>query len=125
MMSCSKALSVAAICALTMSTSAVADEAAESILDQAMPFMHHSCESVLGTYQDDHQQIADIVALMVMVSLYNREIDILAEVEDESDRDALDVEFVEELEQACDDDPGLLLAAAVDTAVVRTLAAFD
>lgn len=121
----SKTMAAAAISILALSGAASADEEAESILEEATPFMHHSCESILDTYEDDHQQISDIVALMVMVSLYNREIDILVEIEDENDREALDIEFVEELEDACDDDPGMLLAGAVDLAVLRTMAAFD
>jgi hypothetical protein len=90
-----------------------------------MPFMHHSCGSVIETYGDDEEGVAHIVRLMAMVSLYNREIDVLKAVPDEDNRTLLKDEFVEELEDACDDDPGMLLAGAVDLAVKETMEVFD
>ena len=69
--------------------------------------------------------MAEIVRLMAMVSLYNRQIDILEALPEEEDREGLRDEFVEELEDACDDDPGMLLAGAVDLAVKETMEAFE
>ena len=97
----------------------------DAMLDAAMPHMHHSCESVLATYPDDDDAVAEIVRQMAFVSLYNRQIDVLALVPDEAERDGLKDEFTEELEDACDDDPGRLLAGAVDMAVKNTMEAFD
>lgn len=104
---------------------AQADDEMDRIIQAATPHMHHSCESVLETYPDDDQMVAEIVRLMAMVSLYNRQIDVLAEVPNESDRSDLKVEFIEELEDACDVDPGRLLAGAVDDAVKETMEAFE
>jgi hypothetical protein len=97
----------------------------EAVIQSAMPHMHHSCESVLETYPDDDEAVAQIVREMAFVSLYNRQIDVLALVPDEAEREGLRDEFVEELEDACDDDPGRLLAGAVDDAVKNTMAPFD
>ena len=112
-------------CVFSLAGAASADEEMDQILETAMPYMHHSCGSVIETYGDDEEGIAQIVRLMAMVSLYNREIDILQAVPDEQDREGLRDEFVEELEDACDDDPGMLLAGAVDLAVKETMEVFD
>jgi len=116
---------VATACLFTLGGIAQADEAMDKIINTAQPFMHHSCGSVIASYGDDEAQVAEIVRLMAMVSLYNRQIDILAEIPEGQDRAGLKDEFIEELEDACDDDPGMLLAGAVDLAVKETMEAFD
>lgn len=115
----------ATACLFCLGGIAQADEVMDDVINTAQPFMHHSCGSVIVSYGDDEAQVAEIVRLMAMVSLYNRQIDILAALPDEQDREGLRVEFVEELEDACDDDPGMLLAGAVDLAVKETMEAFD
>lgn len=112
-------------CIFSLAGAAHADEEMDKILETAMPYMHHSCGSVIETYGDDEEEIAQIVRLMTMVSLYNREIDVLKAVPDETNRTLLKDEFVEELEDACDDDPGMLLAGAVDLAVKETMEVFE
>jgi hypothetical protein len=104
---------------------AQAEEDIEAIIQSAMPNMHHSCASVLETHPDDEESVVEIVRQMAFVSLYNRQIDVLALVPDEAERDELRDAFVEGLEDACDDDPGRLLAGAVDDAVRNTMAAYD
>jgi hypothetical protein len=97
----------------------------QAALDAAMTHMHHSCASVLETYPDDDEAVADIVRKMAFVSIYNRQLDVLALVPDDAAREGLKAEFVQELEDACDDDPGRLLAGAVDDAIRTTMAPFD
>lgn len=97
----------------------------EAMITSSMEHMHHSCESVLETHPEDEDAIAEIVRAMAFVSLYNRQIDVLALVPDEAEREGLREEFIEELEDACDDDPGRLLAGAVDDAVRNTMAPYD
>lgn len=118
-------LAAATACLVAFGGTVHADEIMDEIIATAQPYMHLSCGSVLDTYGDDEAQVVEIVRLMAMVSLYNRQIDILAELPEEKDRDKLKDEFVEELEDACDDDPGMLLAGAVDLAVKETMEAFD
>ena len=96
---------------------AYADEEMDRILDEAMPYMHHSCESVIANYGEDEDKVAEIVRLMAAVSLFNREIDVEKAVPDVADRATLKDEFVEALEEACEADPDALLAGAVDIAV--------
>jgi len=93
------------------------DEEMSRILDEAMPYMHHSCESVINNYGDDEEKVAEIVRLMVAVSLFNREIDIEKQIPDEAERASLKDEFVEALRVGCEADPDALLAGVVDTAV--------
>jgi hypothetical protein len=125
MMRCLKIYAATTACLFAIGGTAQADEIMDEVINTAQPYMHHSCGSVLDTYGDDEDKVAEIVRLMAMVSLYNRQIDVLAEVPDEQDRAALKDEFVEELEDACDDDPGRLLSGAVDIAVKETIEAFE
>lgn len=116
---------IAALCLLPLGQLVHADEVMDEIIDMAKPYMHHNCGSVLDAYGEDEAKVAEIVRLMAMVSLYNRQIDVLAAVPDEQDRALLKDEFVEELEDACDDDPGMLLAGAVDLAIKEAMEVFD
>ncbi|WP_127114135.1 YmgD family protein [Shimia sediminis] len=118
-------LAVSAACTCAFSGAALADEEMDKIINLAMPHMHHSCESVIDIYSDDDAKVADIVRLMAMVSLYNRQIDVVKTIPDEADQARLADEFTEELEDACDDDPGMLLAGAVDIAIRETIDAFE
>lgn len=115
------AASLVALCGMAQAE----DVDIETVILSAMPHMHHSCGSVLETYPEDEEAVAEIVRQMAYVSLYNRQIDVLALVPDEAEQEGLKDEFVEELEDACDDDPGRLLAGAVDDAIRNTMAPFD
>ena len=97
----------------------------QEVIDSALPLMLHSCASILETYADDDEAINTIVREMAFVSLYNRQIDVLAVAPEEAESGALREEFVEELEDACDDDPGMLLAGAVDIAIKETMEQYD
>lgn len=119
------AAAAAAACLAALCGTAQAEEGIEAVIEAAMPHMHHSCASVLETYPEDEEAVAEIVRQMAYVSLYNRQIDVLALVPDEAEQEGLKDEFVEELEDACDDDPGRLLAGAVDDAIRNTMAPFD
>ena len=116
MLTFSKVVSLMTVSLLASSNQAFADEEMDRILQEAMPHMHHSCESVLANYPDDEEAVAEIVSLMVAVSLFNREFDVLKEIPDEAQRKTLRVEFIDRLEQVCEADPDTLLAGAVDTA---------
>ena len=112
----SKSVAAAIALSITCAGNAFADEEMDRILNEAMPHMHHSCESILANYPDDEEAVAEIVRLMVAVSLFNREFDVVKEIPDEAQRETLRVEFIDRLEQVCEADPDTLLAGAVDTA---------
>jgi hypothetical protein len=124
MKSCKTHVAALAACLCGLAGAAIADEEMDRIIATAAPFMHHSCESVLIEYESDPEQVNEIVRLMAMISLYNRQIDVVATVPDEYLDDLKD-EFVEELEDACDNDGGKLLAGAVDDAVKETIEEFE
>ncbi len=112
----SKCSATALACIVAFGSPVFADEEMDRILNEAMPHMHHSCESILANYPDDEEAVAEIVRLMVAVSLFNREFDIEKEIPDEAQRETLRVEFIDRLEEVCEADPDTLLAGAVDTA---------
>lgn len=120
----SKKVGLVAICAMAFAGSAQADAVMDDYIASAAPFMHHSCASVLAEFEANDEQVNQIVRLMAIVSLYNRQIDVVAKVPEEF-LDDLKGEFVEELEDACDNDAGRLLAGAVDDAVRETFEEFE
>lgn len=115
---------LAGLCVMALAGTASADAEMDEIIAAASPFMHHSCASVLAEYEGDPEQVGQIVRLMAMVSLYNRQIDVVATVAQEHLGD-LKTEFINELEDACDNDGGRLLAGAVDDAVRETIEEFN
>lgn len=120
-----KKVAVAAICLCCMGGIVHAEEEMDKIISDAAPYMHHSCGSVIEIYGEDEDKVAEIVRHMAMVSLYNRQIDVLAAAPEEAESGELRDEFVEELEDSCDDDPGMLLAGAVDIAIKETMELYD
>ncbi len=112
---------VLAGCIVSLGSAANADEEMDRILDAAMPYMHHSCKSVIANYGEDEEKVAEIVRLMAMVSLFNREINVEEAVPGEAERATLAVEFIDRLEEECEADQDTLLAGAVDTAVKDSL----
>lgn len=119
-----KRSAVCVSCITGLATVAQADDQMDAYIASASPFMHHSCASVLAEHEGDEDRVNEIVRLMAIVSLYNRQIDVVATVPEES-LDDLKEEFVEELEDACDNDGGRLLAGAVDDAVRETFEEFQ
>ena len=116
-----KHFAIAAACLVSVGSSALADEEMDRILNEAMPHMHHSCESVIANYGEDEEKVAEIVRLMAEVSLFNREINVEEAVPDAAERDGLKDKFVAALEDTCEADPDALLAGAVDLAVKDAL----
>lgn len=118
-----KPLAVLALCATGLAGAAHADAEMDAYIAEAAPFMHHSCAGVLEAYEGDDDKVAAIVRLMAIVSMYNRQIDVVAMVA-EPELGSIKGEFVEELEEACDNDGARLLAGAVDDAIRDTFAEY-
>ena len=116
-----KAAAISTAGLMSLNSQASADEEMDRLLEAALPHMHHSCESILANYPDDEDAVAEIVRLMIAVSLFNREIDVEAAVPDEALRATLRVEFIDRLEEICEMDPDTLLAGAVDIATKDAL----
>jgi hypothetical protein len=106
--------------ALVISTvSATADEELDQMLKEALPVMHHSCETVVEETGGDEEAIVDVVRKMAVVSIANRGVDISEYTEEEFA--ALRAEFIEVLRAGCEADRNALLAGIVDHAVKTAL----
>ncbi len=101
--------------------SALADEAAEKLVDDALPFMYHSCQSVVDESDGDNAFIEKVVRALTAVTLYNHEIVISEYAKTEDEISALRDRFVEALGKECEADPEALLAGVIDDAVVYAL----
>ncbi|MEX0351145.1 MAG: hypothetical protein AB3N15_17110 [Paracoccaceae bacterium] len=111
-------MTCAAVAALlVLPITANADEAADAMVQDAMPVMYHSCASVVDEGDGDEAFVFDVVEKMTAVSLYNRQIDITAFSDSEEDEARLHAAFVEALEDGCSADQNALLAGVVDNAV--------
>ena len=101
--------------------SAFADEAAAKLVEDALPFMYHSCKSVVDEADGDNAYIEKVVRALTAVTLYNHEIVISEYVKTEDEKTALRDRFVEALGKQCEADPEALLAGVIDDAVVSAL----
>lgn len=102
---------------------AFADPAAEKLVDDALPFMYHSCKSVVDETKADTAEIEEVIRALVAVSLYNHEVDISKHAKTEAEKTALRDRFVAALAKECERDKEALLAGAIDDAVVSALSA--
>ncbi|GMW08156.1 MAG: hypothetical protein AMXMBFR8_29520 [Nevskiales bacterium] len=106
---------------VTFATTASADEAAEKYVDDAAPYMYHSCRSVVAEAAGNEGYIDTVIRAQVAVSLYNREIDVSA-VEISADRRSkLHDRFIAALRSGCERDKNALLAGVIDRAVAHAI----
>ena len=115
------ALTAVPLLLIALAAPAMADAAAEKLVDDALPLMYHSCKSVVDETKGDAAEIEKVVRALVAVSLYNHEIDISKHVKTEAEKTALRDKFVEALGKECKRDKDALLAGAIDDAVVSAL----
>lgn len=115
------ALTAVPLLLFALAAPAMADAAAEKLVDDALPLMYHSCKSVVEETKGDAAEIEKVVSALVAVSLYNHEIDISKHVKTEAEKTALRDKFVEALGKECKRDKDALLAGAIDDAVVSAL----
>ncbi|MGI9513121.1 MAG: hypothetical protein ACR2OL_09495 [Anderseniella sp.] len=106
-------------CALT--GTAGADEAAEKMVDDALQYMYHSCNSVVDEAENDNAYIDKVIRALTAVSLYNHEIDISKYAKTDDEKTALHDKFVEAIAKKCKSDKEALLAGVIDDAVVYAL----
>jgi hypothetical protein len=116
----SLALALMSVC---FSASARADAEAEKYVDDALPLMYHTCQSVVDESNGDNAYVDKVVRALVAVSLYNREVDISKFASSDADKAKLRDKFIAELADGCKDDKNALLAGVIDEAVADTLSA--
>jgi hypothetical protein len=112
-----------ALMSVGFSASVRADAEAEKYVDDALPLMYHTCQSVVDESNGDNAYVDKVVRALVAVSLYNREIDIAKFATSDADKAKLRDKFIAELADGCEDDKNALLAGVIDEAVADTLSA--
>lgn len=106
---------------LALATAALADPAAEKYVDDALPYMYHSCASVVDEASGDNAYIDKVIRALIAVSLYNRDATMaMFDVSDDA-KTAMHDKFVEGIKKGCAADKNALLAGVVDTAVGEAL----
>jgi hypothetical protein len=111
----------ASLTALLLSTSAHADAEAEKMVDDALPLMYHTCQSVVDESDGNSAYVDKVIRSLVAVSLYNREVDISKLAKSDEEKAKLHDKFVKELVEECKEDKNALLAGVIDDAVAETL----
>lgn len=112
---------VLALPALLAATAAVADEAAETYVEDALPYAYHTCESVVLEADGDEAYTDAAIRALVALSLYNREIDVTRVALSDAQKDALQTKFVATLAEGCAADNDALLAGVIDHAVAAAI----
>lgn len=105
-----------------LTTAASADPLAEKYVDDAMPLMYHSCQSVVDEAAGDDNYIAEVVRSLVAVSLYNRDVDKATFEVGADAQTAMHDKFAAAVKKGCEEDKNALLASVVDHAVAAALA---
>ena len=115
------ALIAGLILALAHATSAQADAEAEKYVDDALPFMYHTCASVVEESDGKNEYVDKVIRTLLAVSLYNREVDISKYAKSDAEKNALQEKFAAALGEGCKADNNALLASVIDEAVAQVL----
>lgn len=100
---------------------AMADEAAEQMVQDALPVMHYTCASIAEEADGDEAFVVAVVEKMTALSLYNRQINIEDHATTEEEKAQLREAFIAALSEGCAADKDALLGGVVDNAVKTTL----
>ena len=100
---------------------ATADEAAEQMVQDALPVMHYTCASIAEEADGDEEFVVAVVQKMTALSLYNRQINIEDHATTDEEKAQLREAFIAALSEGCAGDKDALLGGVVDNAVKTTL----
>ncbi|MEW2917416.1 hypothetical protein AB1A64_10125 [Ruegeria sp. ANG10] len=100
---------------------ATADEAAEQMVQDALPVMHYTCASIAEEADGDEAFVVEVVGKMTALSLYNRQINIEDHATTDEEKAQLREAFIAALSEGCAADKDALLGGVVDNAVKTTL----
>ncbi|WP_170407013.1 hypothetical protein [Ruegeria arenilitoris] len=100
---------------------ATADDAAEQMVQDALPVMHYTCASIAEEADGDEAFVVAVVEKMTALSLYNRQINIEDHATTEEEKAQLREAFIAALSEGCAADKHALLGGVVDNAVKTTL----
>lgn len=99
----------------------LADEGAEQYVQDALPLMYHTCDSVVEEAAGDEDFIVDVVTKMAALSFVNRNIAFESYAESDAEKEKIREDFIEALRIGCDEDRNALLGGVVDNAVKSSL----
>ncbi len=100
---------------------AIADDAAEQMVQDALPVMHYTCASIAEEADGDEAFVVEVVGKMTALSLYNRQINIEDHATTDEEKAQLREAFIAALSEGCAADKDALLGGVVDNAVKTTL----
>ena len=100
---------------------AMADDAAEQMVQDALPVMHYTCASIAEEADGDEAFVVEVVGKMTALSLYNRQINIEDHATTDEEKAQLREAFIAALSEGCAADKHALLGGVVDDAVKTTL----
>ncbi len=100
---------------------ALADEAAQQMVEDALPVMHYTCASIAEEADGDEAFVVEVVGKMTALSLYNRQINIEDHAAADEDKAKLREAFIAALSEGCAADKNALLGGVVDNAVKSSL----
>ncbi len=116
-------VSLSLLCSLFLS-SAHADtgESAESYLEAARPYLHHSCKSVWEAVNEDEDKLVVVIGKLLGVTFYNHEFDIeRLEALSQNQKETLKKTFYEEIGKRCKEDHGALFARVVEGSAIEAI----
>ena len=111
------------VCAALLAAPCVvmADEAAEQMVQDALPVMHYTCASIAEEADGDEAFVVEVVGKMTALSLYNRQINIEDHATTDEEKVQLREAFIAALSEGCAADKDALLGGVVDNAVKTSL----
>ncbi len=113
-------IAAAGLC-LSLPGGAFADDAAEQMVQDALPVMHYTCASIAEEADGDEAFVVAVVGKMTALSLYNRQINIEDHASTDAEKAQLREAFIAALSKGCAADKNALLGGVVDNAVKSTL----
>ncbi len=111
------------VCSLALpSAYAETSESAESYIENAKPYLHHSCKSVWKAVNEDENKLVEVIGKLLGVTFYNHEFDVKRlEALSQSQKETLKKTFYEEIGKRCKEDHGALFARVVEGSAITAI----
>lgn len=106
---------------LATASTGFADDEAEKLVEEALPQMYHTCNSLVELADGDEALVLDVLGKIAAVSIYMREIDIDSLSLSEEQKGEVEGHFFQAISDGCAEDSNALLAGIVDDAVKAAL----
>ena len=91
----------------------------EDYVQMALPNLHHSCRTAWEATNGDETKLLEMIGPMIALSLFHREIDLIALAEERGGAEPLQAEFYETLKDSFFGEPDAMLVGVVDRAVAE------